>query len=343
MLLFDLRRIRMAHGSALVGAAAILTACAVYDDSLVQASHELGGGLGGSGGELRGSGGAGGTTAGAVDSHTEGGASTGEGRVTGADGPDGAAGAGGGGLGGGSGGAPAGTGGVIAPNGGAAGTAIIGQAGTGGTATVVDAGNDAPALSEVLIDDMEDGNNFIPAVDGRRGTWSVGNDATKDSEQTPGNPFVMTMIPSGRGTSSYAAHTAGHGFTGWGAVMLVTLNQLNNDPKQAYDASRCVGVTFWAKVGEGAASTFKIRIADADTLPEGKVCSGTGCNDHHQILATWSTTWTKYTYLFSDMRQEGWGAPQKPFDAAHIYDVEFQTSETTPFDLWIDDLAFVKK
>jgi hypothetical protein len=78
-------------------------------------------------------------------------------------------------------------------------------------------------------------------------------------------------------------------------------------------------------------------------LPEGKVCVGMTCNDHHEILATWTTTWTKYTYLFTDMRQEGWGVPQKPFDTAHIYDIEFQTSEAKPFDFWIDDLAFVKK
>ena len=67
------------------------------------------------------------------------------------------------------------------------------------------------------------------------------------------------------------------------------------------------------------------------------------CNDHHEIVATWSTTWTKYTYLFADMRQEGWGVPQKPFDTTKIYDVEFQTSGSDPFDFWIDDLAFLKK
>jgi Carbohydrate binding domain (family 11) len=336
---FDLPGFRIGLGSALVSAAVALTACAVYDDSVLPASHEPGGGLGGNRGELLGFGGASATAGAAGDPRTDDGArppgSSGRGLT---DDPDGA-----GGSVASSGGA-SGVGGMTASNGGTAGSAIIvGQAGTGGTGALADAAVDAPALSEELIDDMEDGNNFIPAIDGRRGTWSVGNDATKDSEQTPGNPFVMTLIPSGRTKSSYAAHTAGHGFTGWGAVMLVTLNQLNNDPKQAYDASNCIGITFWASVGQGAASKFKIRIADADTLPEGKVCSGTGCNDHHQILATWSTTWTKYTYLFADMRQEGWGAPQKPFDAAHIYDVEFQTAETTPFDVWIDDLAFVKQ
>src|SRR5262249_21451691 len=124
---------------------------------------------------------------------------------------------------------------------------------------------------------------------------------------------------------------------------LVTLNQLNDDPKKPYNATGCIGVTFWAKVAPGAATTYKVRIADRDTLPEGGVCSGTGCNDHYQAIATWSTTWTKYTYLFADMRQEGWGVPQKPFDAAQIYDVELQTSGPAPFDFWIDDLAFVKK
>jgi hypothetical protein len=331
---FDLRRFRTGRGSALASAAAVLVACSVYDDSLPQASHDLGG----NGGALLGSGGTSGTTGGFTDPDDGFGMGTGTGVV---DAAYGAGGAHGGDPGGGSGGAVAGTGGVTAPTGGAGGTAVISEAGAGGS--VADAGADAPLLTEELIDDMEDGNNYIPAVAGRRGTWSVGNDATVGSEQTPGNPFVMTLIPNGRGQSVYAARTTGHGFTGWGAVMLVTLNQVSNDPKQSYDASGFLGITFWAKVGADAAGTYKIRIADADTLPEGKVCSGTGCNDHHQILATWSTTWTKYTYLFADMHQEGWGTPQKPFDAAHIYDVEFQTSETQPFDFWIDDLAFVKK
>ena len=206
-----------------------------------------------------------------------------------------------------------------------------------------DSGSDARAYTEELIDDMEDGNGFIPAVDGRRGTWSVANDGTAGSEQIPSNPFFMTLIPNGRGKSAYAAHSAGHGFTGWGAVTLVTLNQLSNDPKQPYDASDCVGLTFWAKVGPAAATSYKIRIANADTLPEGKVCSGMTCNDHHEIVAMWSTTWTKYTYLFADMRQEGWGVPQKPFDTTKIYDVEFQTSGSDPFDFSIDNLAFLKK
>jgi hypothetical protein len=342
MLPFDLRIFRINRGGVLAAASAVLAACAVYDDSLLQASHDLGSGLGGNGGALVGSGG--GPTAGTADPRTEDGTKAGgAGGSLVTDGPDGAVSGNGGGPAGGSGGVAAGTAGVAAPNGGAGGVAIIGEAGTGGTAAVADAGADAVTLTEELIDDMEDGNNYIPAVDGRRGTWSVGNDATIGGEQIPGNPFIMTLIPSGRGHSTYAAHTAGHGFTGWGAVMLVALNQLSNDPKQPYDASSCLGITFWAKVGPDAATTCKIRIADADTLPEGKICSGMTCNDHHQILATWSTTWAKYTYLFADMRQEGWGTPQKPFDPTQIYDVEFQTAESTPFDFWIDDLAFVKK
>ena len=66
-------------------------------------------------------------------------------------------------------------------------------------------------------------------------------------------------------------------------------------------------------------------------------------DEEGEIVGAVNALRAKYTYLFTDMRQEGWGIPQKAFDAAHIYDVEFQTSEATPFDFWIDDLAFVKK
>jgi hypothetical protein len=340
MLPFDRFPFCMARGRTLLCAAIFLTGCAVYDDSLLQPSAAAAGnqGVAGAGSVIPGAGGASGITVGSGD-RTGDGAQTSGGTNSVAGTND--AGAGAAGSSGGSGWSGAGTAGSASPTeaGGASGAH---EAGNGG-AVVTDAGSDASPLVEELVDDMEDGNNFIPAVDGRRGTWSVANDGTAGSEQTPGNPFFMTAIPNGRGASMRAAHTAGHGFTGWGAVLLVTLNQLNDNPKQSYDASSCIGITFWAKVGADSASTYKIRIADMSTLPEGKVCSGITCNDHHEVLATWSTSWTKYTYYFTDMRQEGWGVPQKPFDDAHIYDIEFQTAEAKPFDFWIDDLAFIKR
>jgi hypothetical protein len=322
---------------AVASAATLLAACAVYDDSMLGGPSASAGGserLVGAGGN--GSGGSAGG-AGSLDTNVAGhsGGSDSYGGAGGAVVPLPMTDAG----------PPIGAGGTTTlpplPEAGASGASVKPVADA--AAAPADAGNEAGALTEELIDDMEDGNEFIFAVDGRRGTWSVGNDGTPGGEQEPRNPFVMTLIPSGRGKSKYAAYTSGHGFTGWGTVMLVALNQLNNDPKEPYDASGYLGVTFWAKVGEGATTKYKVRIADVSTLPEGKVCVLPACNDHHELVDEWSTTWTKYVYWFADLHQEGWGDPQKPFDPAHIYDIEFQTADAQPFDFWIDDLAFVKK
>ena len=78
------------------------------------------------------------------------------------------------------------------------------------------AGDDA---LEPMIDDMEDGDGFICKSNGRNGHWYTFSDETINAELTPPGDFDPTMIPGGRGSSLYAAHFAGSGFTEWGAVM----------------------------------------------------------------------------------------------------------------------------
>ena len=71
---------------------------------------------------------------------------------------------------------------------------------------------------------MEDGDASICALDGRNGDWYTVGDGTS-SDLTPARlPFTPTMIPGGRGTSQYAAHFTGSGFTDWGALMGFNLN-----------------------------------------------------------------------------------------------------------------------
>jgi hypothetical protein len=228
------------------------------------------------------------------------------------------------------------------------------------TGTVVDARSepapgrdvtviDAPIPTESLIDDMEDADDAILAVDGRRGAWFVLNDGTPGGVQVPamGTPFTMTAIPGGRGTSMYAVHTSGHGFTTWSALIGFWVNKLPSAYKQLYDASRWNAITFWAKTSGADASTFsaavRVQFPDKDTDPDGQVCTADGslgCSDHFGKTILLTTDWQKYTIRFSSLQQAGFGAPAPSFDAAHLYGVEFQFPLGSTFDCWIDDIAF---
>src|SRR4051812_8616018 len=61
-----------------------------------------------------------------------------------------------------------------------------------------------------LIDDFEDGNSTIAAVNGRDGLWVEGDDGTTQMVGWDNSPMCAA-----RGT--HAAHFAGAGFSNWGA------------------------------------------------------------------------------------------------------------------------------
>ena len=92
----------------------------------------------------------------------------------------------------------------------------------------IDGGKKRPMCAdELLIDDMEDGDGEICNLNGRQGPWWTDGDPTS-IDLTPGKnvKFLPTRIPSGtRGTSQFAARFSGSGFTSWGAVMGLNLNE----------------------------------------------------------------------------------------------------------------------
>jgi hypothetical protein len=56
-----------------------------------------------------------------------------------------------------------------------------------------------------------------------------------------------------------------------------------------------------------------------------------------------STTWGRYTIRFSDLAQDpGWGYQAPAFDPATLHDVRFILPSGATFDVWIDDVTFVR-
>lgn len=216
--------------------------------------------------------------------------------------------------------------------------------GTGGAGNTMSTGGQPPAGDLSMIDDMEDADGSILATEGRKGAWYTYNDETPGATQMPEvmTPFEMAPINPPRGQSAFAARTNGSGFTTWGSGFGF---DFSNDgvAKGAYDASAYKGISFWVKVGAGATGSIRVNLGDKNTTPEGGVCATGKCSDDFgkDIVAT--EEWKRFDILFSDMAQVGWSMVLLPsVEKSALYALHFQTGVDKTFDIWIDDVAFIK-
>ena len=131
------------------------------------------------------------------------------------------------------------------PTGGGAGTGGgTGSGATGGGMMQPECVGETPVGGgDPLIDDLEDGDDYIIAHEGRVGEWFIFHD-------TAGS-VTNSVEPGGPGGSTNAMHATGSGMTEWGGGTGVVLNTPAGSA-QAYDASDCTGITFWAMAGSGS-------------------------------------------------------------------------------------------
>lgn len=244
----------------------------------------------------------------------------------------------GGGAGGASGSGTGGSGVGGTSTGGASGSGT-GGSGTGGTGITISPEN--------MIDDMESGTGSIIAQEERVGAWYTYNDATATATQTPiaGDPFLPEAIPGGHGSSLYAAHTVGSGFTTWGAGMGFDLNNPGDGEggagiKGQYDGSSFTGIAFWAK--GSVPMRFKVQLAGTVPTSTGGTCTGDPdleCQDSHGKSIPLTGEWQQYVIPFTELKQEGWGT-KVGWDGATLVGIQFQVAKSLAFDVWIDDIGF---
>ena len=215
---------------------------------------------------------------------------------------------------------------------------------TGGTVgtdgAIETGGSTCPGLAsnEEMIDDLNDGNRFIPSLSGRVGSWTDSDDGTPGGTMFPDPVNNFTPTDTGDTCRKYAAYVKGGGFSDWGADFWFGLGS-------PYNASKYTGISFWAKVDSGTSAVLHVAFPDKDTYPDGGICKTnvtgpTACFDHYGSRPTLTTDWKKYTVSFSQISQDGWGLQGTKFDPSSLYEVLFQIPVNATFSIWIDDVAF---
>jgi hypothetical protein len=188
---------------------------------------------------------------------------------------------------------------------------------------------------EPMIDDFEDGDTRMLLVDKRAGYWIAFNDGTGKQEPRVGSVFPANRIPGGRGASRFGLRTTGTRFSKWGAVLAAELN-----PRRCYDASAYGGLAFWAR-GHGT-----VRVVAKMTQVVAEEFGGScvkDCYDGHGAIRVLTREWARHVVAWDELRQRGFGAAVR-FDPRSLYSIEFALPEgQPPFELWLDDVAFLSR
>ena len=211
------------------------------------------------------------------------------------------------------------------------------QANSSGSAAMKECG------PEGLIDDFEDNNNQNTVTDGRGGYWYTFVDKAGSTVWPEAGEAGGTFTPSEGGyNSKYAAMFKGK--IGTAAIVFGAVGMNYIDPKGQYDASKYLGITFWAKRGAGSTGKVRLKVPDGTTDPEGGVCSE--CFNDFGSDLNLSEQWQRYVIPFHDMKQmEGWGAPRKAhIDPSKDYGLQWQVNVPgSEYEIWIDNVAFICK
>ncbi len=182
---------------------------------------------------------------------------------------------------------------------------------------------------ERLIDDFEDGDVKLAAVQGRDGGWILGWDTTR----VPVAENSSRCAARGRN----AGHFAGSGFTDWGANWTAVFK---STPGVAvgYDASSYHAISFWAAVGPGAEAPLEVPVGltTVDNAWNSGNCNV--CMDYYRTTVALSPSWQRIVVPFDTLAQKGDGDPLTPLRPDQL--VGFIIWPTHGFDLWIDDVRF---
>ncbi len=179
-----------------------------------------------------------------------------------------------------------------------------------------------------LVDDFEDGDDALLALDHRSGFWRWARET-----DAPGTAPALLPVPRPEATSTnrLALHVKGGQLYDWGATVQVSFRP------PCYDATRYSGLALSAR-GPGR---IYVSLREVGVIPsvEGGTCEGDCYNSHVSKLEL-TADFRTYQVSWADLRQRGIDRP--PLDASQLHSIAFVIRpEDTPYDVWIDDVSFV--
>lgn len=199
----------------------------------------------------------------------------------------------------------------------------------------------------LLVDDVEDEDLKVLPADGRDASWFESHDTTAGAAAT----FKIEATTPGAPNTTKAMHYHVSGLDGWGAVIGIPFNL-------CYDASTYAGFSFWIKGTQAAGGTDQVLLALHTPISEPEASGGAckdlpNCYNHFSAdVFTVPTTWTRYTFTWSQFKQgAGWGiqapsgySPQKQILAVTLSPVYPGTDpsmlKAKSFDIWVDQVSF---
>lgn len=235
-----------------------------------------------------------------------------------------------------------GAGGTIATGGGSGGAGPSG--GSGGTTIMCAPGQNRCdchiAMGTAVnkwIDTFEDGDTRIQVVDERDGDWY-----SLPAGVAP--PLSVQATSGGAPESTKALHITGPVLDPQWPTYGVPLGI-------CYDASAFDGISFWIK-GDSSGKNDSIKFSVSTPPTTEKSAGGScpdgdkGCYNHFAALITLSSTWTKYSFKWSQLLQADWGAlgvngvaPAGYQIQKQILGVNFSPNENKKaYDFWVDDV-----
>lgn len=196
----------------------------------------------------------------------------------------------------------------------------------------------AVALGEdPRIDDFEDHDEFILAVDNRDGGWYDYDDLSNDPQ------LVEWVAGAGSSEDSLGVmHVKGGGFGQYSGVGFGLRWTETGAEHCYYDASYYDGIEFAVRGNGGV----RIALQNPAVRPvaEGGTCAaGDMCYDSHGYNLTASTDWVRIRVSFDNMKQAGWGTAVGPFDPTQLFTAEFQFSGGAAYEIWLDNVGFYKE
>jgi hypothetical protein len=128
----------------------------------------------------------------------------------------------------------------------------------------------------------------------------------------------------------------------WGAFATASLTRVG-----CYDASTYAGLEFWAR-GSQRLRIGVVMMDVVSTLAGGPCAEN--CNNSHAAVIDLTADWKRYSLLWADLTQaRSSSVPEKvngkiELDLRRLSSVTFGVSpDDTPFDVWLDDLAFLPR